>query len=113
MPLKQRFLKSVSYLPYIFPFLLILQYVVCEQAFTTIYTNIKGESCQMKDNLPEIIKIERLKQNLSVDELAKRAGVTRRAIFYWESGTKKMTIESADKVLNALGVSYILGKRKD
>lgn len=60
--------------------------------------------------ISELLKKERLKQNLTQDKLAKLAGVTERTIRYWETGKKKMTLESADKVFKALGVTITIGK---
>lgn len=58
-----------------------------------------------------ILKKERINKELSIQELAEKAGVTVRAIYYWECGEKHMSIESADKVFNALGVSVTIGKK--
>jgi DNA-binding helix-turn-helix protein len=58
-----------------------------------------------------ILKKERINKELSIQELAEKAGVTVRAIYYWERGEKHMSIESADKVFNALGVSVTIGKK--
>ena len=49
-------------------------------------------------NLGKLLQKERNKQGLSQQKLADMAGVTKRAICYWENGTKKMSIDSADKV---------------
>lgn len=57
----------------------------------------------------KILKEERLKRNISQQRLADMSGVTKRAIAYWESGKRKMTVESADKVFRALGVSITIG----
>lgn len=57
-----------------------------------------------------ILKREREKKSLSQQGLANAAGVTRRAIVHWEHGTRQMTIESADKVFRALGVSVVIGE---
>lgn len=57
----------------------------------------------------KILKEERIAQGLSQEKLANMAGVTKRAIAYWESGQKNMSIESADKVFSALNVKIIVG----
>lgn len=59
--------------------------------------------------LGKILKEKRIEKCMTQAELAKRAGVTVRAITYWESGKKKMTVESADKVFCALGVKLLIG----
>ncbi len=41
---------------------------------------------------------------------ADMAGVTKRAIAYWENGDKHMNVESADKVFKALNVTIKIGK---
>lgn len=66
----------------------------------------------MSNNLLEIGKFlreERIKKGISVKELAEAAGVTDRAITYWEKGQKKPTLIYADKILKALGVQLVLG----
>lgn len=62
-------------------------------------------------NLEKIMKKERIKQGMSQYDLAAKAGVTPRAIAYWENGEKKMTVESADKVFKALHMSVQIGGR--
>lgn len=58
-----------------------------------------------------ILKKERINKELSIQELAEKAGVTVRALYYWERGEKHMSIESADKVFKALDVSVTIGKK--
>ena len=63
-------------------------------------------------NLSEIgkfIRDERIQQGLTTQELADKAGTTRRAIVYWESGARIPTLVCTDKVLKALGVQLVLG----
>lgn len=62
-------------------------------------------------NLGKMMKEERIRQGLSQQALADAAGVTKRAIIYWESGTKKMTVESANKVFKALHISVTIGEQ--
>ena len=59
----------------------------------------------------KFLKEERKKKKMSQYQLAQEAGVTKRAIAYWESGTKKMSLESAEKVFKALHVSVVIGER--
>ena len=42
-------------------------------------------------------------------ELAEKAGVTERAVNYWESGKRHMTLSSADRIFMALGISVTIG----
>lgn len=63
-------------------------------------------------DLGTILKEERIKKGLSMQALADKAGVTSRAIHYWENGEKSMSLESADKVFKALEVSVIIGKKQ-
>lgn len=65
----------------------------------------------MSMDLGKILKEERIKRGLSQQKLADKAGVTKRAIIYWENGKKKMNVESADKVFKALHVSVVIGER--
>lgn len=60
-------------------------------------------------NLEKILKDERIRQGMSQQTLAEIAGVTRRAIIYWESGEKSMSVDSADKVFKALRIAVTLG----
>lgn len=59
--------------------------------------------------LERIIRDERIKQGLSHEKLAMAAGVSKRAIIYWEHGEREISLENADKVLKALNVSLTIG----
>lgn len=59
------------------------------------------------------LKEERMNKNLSQEDLAKRVGVSRVIISYWESGKRNMTLENAHKVFRELGVSVTIGKNSD
>lgn len=61
-------------------------------------------------NLGEMVKKERINLGLSQQKLANEAGVTKRAINYWEAGKKNMSVESADKVFKALHMSITIGE---
>ncbi|MDE6619706.1 MAG: helix-turn-helix domain-containing protein [Lachnospiraceae bacterium] len=63
-------------------------------------------------DLGKILKEERIKQGISQQRLAQEAGVTKRAIIYWENGKKKMNVESADKVFKALHTTVTIGDVK-
>lgn len=58
----------------------------------------------------QIMKTERIRQNISQQKLADEAGVTKRAINYWESGKRKMTVDCADRIFKALGITVEIGK---
>ena len=64
------------------------------------------------EKVGNLIKEEREKQGIGVSELAKKVGVTRRAIQYWESGGRGISLENADKVLDALNISIVIGKKE-
>lgn len=61
-------------------------------------------------NLGKILQEERKRQGLSQQNLADLAGVTKRAIAYWEKGTKNMSVESADKIFKALHLTIKIGE---
>lgn len=63
-------------------------------------------------NLGMILKDERVKKGLSQEKLAEMAGVTKRAIVYWENGKRQMSVESADKVFRVLKVTIKIGNNK-
>lgn len=50
------------------------------------------------------VRAERLRQNLSQEELAARAGVHRTYIGMIERAEKNITLENIEKIANALGV---------
>jgi len=53
----------------------------------------------------ERVRQERLKQNLSQEELASRAGVHRTYIGMIERAEKNITLENIEKIANALKIS--------
>lgn len=59
----------------------------------------------------KILQNERKKKGVSQQELAKMTGFTVRAISYWETGKRNITLENADKVLKALHASIVIGER--
>ena len=65
---------------------------------------------QLKDDLQayyigEAIKAERLKQNLTQEELGKKVGVKRSQICKLESGKCIITLPTMSKVFKALGIT--------
>lgn len=59
------------------------------------------------------IREERIKQGISIRKLAKMVGCTDRAIVYWEKGEREITVNMADKLLKALGISMDIGLRME
>lgn len=53
----------------------------------------------------EKVKQERLKQNISQEEFATRAGVHRTYIGMIERAEKNITLENIEKIAKALGIS--------
>ena len=64
-------------------------------------------------NIGLIIAQERIKKNMSKAKLAKLVGCTTRAIEYWENGKRNMSLDYANKVFNALGVTLKIGNIKE
>lgn len=64
----------------------------------------------MMEIIAELIKQERMKQELSYEEIAKRVGVTSRSIRLWEKQERSISLENADKIMKALNVSIVVGK---
>ena len=57
----------------------------------------------------ETIRLERLGQGLSYRDLANLAGCSHTTIYNIEHGAYMPTLESADKILKALGLSITIG----
>lgn len=64
-------------------------------------------------NYGNLLKQERTRKKISQQELAELSGFTKRAIAYWESGKRKMTLESAEKVFGVLKMRLIIERRSD
>lgn len=60
-------------------------------------------------NLEKMLKERRIECGLSQQRLADLAGVTKRAVTYWENGKRKMSVESADKIFKVLKMRIIIG----
>ncbi|SDZ18892.1 helix-turn-helix domain-containing protein [Tindallia californiensis] len=63
----------------------------------------------MNDHFIKVIKKERLRQGLSARALGFKAGITGRAITYYESGQRFPKLEHADRLLKALGITMVIG----
>ena len=59
----------------------------------------------------EILRNERKKRNVTQAQLSEMTGFTIRAISYWETGKREITIRNADVVAKALGISVVIGTR--
>ncbi len=60
----------------------------------------------------ELIEKERKEQMISKKELAQAMGCSVRAINYWLKEERRISIETADKALKVLGITYTLGKNE-
>ena len=57
----------------------------------------------------KLLREKREEVNMSIKELAASAGVSERAIYFWERGDRQMSLNCADRLLKALGVSVTIG----
>lgn len=53
------------------------------------------------------IKFERMKRNLSQEELALSAGISRNGLSNIESGKASPTIDTVEKIANALNIGFL------
>lgn len=58
----------------------------------------------------EILKEARKNKGISQAKLAEMTGVTDRAIKYWESGRRGITLANADRLAKALEITITIGK---
>lgn len=56
---------------------------------------------------------ERVRRNMTQSKLAKLVGCTTRAIQYWESGERNITLEYLDKILKVFNISIKIGHEGD
>lgn len=59
----------------------------------------------------EFLTREREARGMTKTALAKRAGVTLRAVQYWEQGNKNISLENVAKLLDALDMKIIFVKK--
>ena len=59
----------------------------------------------------QIVYRERMKKEMTRNKLAEIVGVSPTAIEFWEQGKRQMTLENANKVFDALGVTVAIGRR--
>lgn len=60
----------------------------------------------------KFLQNERKSRGISQEELAKMTGFTKRAIQYWESGERSITLEHADIITKALDTTFCIGTKK-
>lgn len=58
--------------------------------------------------ITKLINQERIRQGMSINELARRTGVSVSNASYWLTGGG-ITLENADKALKALGIEVTIG----
>lgn len=63
-------------------------------------------------NYGQLLMEERIKKNVTKKQLSEMTGFSQRAIYYWERGERIMSIESADKVFEALRVTVQIGEKQ-
>ena len=59
-------------------------------------------------DLGSALKEVRKEAGMSQSQLAREAGVTTRSITHWENGTRKISLSSAERVLQALGETMVI-----
>ena len=65
-----------------------------------------------KYTILQVIEKERLRQGMSKRELAKKAGVTDRSLYMWESDKRGMTLTNADSLLKAGGMKLVIEREE-
>lgn len=62
-----------------------------------------------KTDFSQLLLKTRQEKEISQRELSRRTGFTTRAIQYWETEQRQISLENADKLLKALGVEIKIG----
>ena len=65
-----------------------------------------------KTEFSQLLLKTRQEKEISQRELSRRTGFTTRAIQYWETEQRQISLENADKLLKALGVEIKIGGTK-
>ena len=60
----------------------------------------------------QLIRTERERQGLSYRKLSEMSGCTYTSIWRWEHGEDPPSLENADALLRALGVSMTIGEKR-
>lgn len=63
-------------------------------------------------DINKIIKEKRIKNGLSVKELAELSGFSFKTIYLWESGERNITFKSLVKLLDALDLKILIVNAK-
>ncbi|QDK81569.1 helix-turn-helix transcriptional regulator [Spirosoma sp. KCTC 42546] len=64
---------------------------------------MSAKSMNTPKELGKMIRILRKKQGITQEELAKRLGLARATIGYYEVGRNNFTVETLERVIDALG----------
>lgn len=59
--------------------------------------------------IKDLIRKSRIEQGLTLDQLSEKSGLPRTTLHNYELGVQP-TVEKADQLLKALGLSMVLGK---
>lgn len=62
---------------------------------------------EFNKKLGQLLKDARNEKGMTQPELAKKLGVSKQAIFYWESGRRGMNVEHLFDYCNAIGTDVI------
>ena len=65
-----------------------------------------------RKRLSQIIRKAREEQGLTLKQLSEKSGFTVRAIQYWESSAKNITLENTDRLLKALNIKITIGRQE-
>lgn len=57
------------------------------------------------------MKTKRLKKSMSQERLAKKVGVHMTSIARWETGTQFPTLDMAERIIEVLGGSLLIGEK--
>lgn len=61
----------------------------------------------LNKNVGSEIKKEREKQNLTLDQLSKKSGVSKQNIYYYEIGRNRIKVDKFFKICEGLGINAI------
>lgn len=61
-------------------------------------------------NVHNHIKEQRTARKMTLDDLAAAAGISRRALVYYEKGDRVIPLDVADRLLKELDISCVIGK---
>ena len=67
---------------------------------------MKDDNSKISDKIFKKIKLERIKRNLSQDELASRAKINKNTIWKIETGQVSPTIQTLEKIAAALEIDF-------